>query len=397
MTPYIEHIFEKFLAQRCTREEALWLLAHFESQEGQQDMVLLIERELEKDEFMDNQEPFLFDQESQYLQLQDRIQSAQRLINFKKRMRWMATAAILTVFAAVGFMLYPYLQQNFKQTIQLSDVNPGGNRATLTLADGSEIILNEAQKGIVLGEELTYYDGSDVLSEDLQELWQPKAKAQSLSSVALSQLPMVIRTPKGGTYSVKLTDGTVVYLNADSQIKYPYRFADHERVVEIIGEAYFSVSKDPKRPFKVRSRGQEIEVLGTEFNVSVYPEDLMPTTTLVEGAIGIQSLENAFKPFRLSPGDQAVWQNNQFFVQQVETELYTAWKDGYFYFNRTPIKEILRQAALWYDVEVTYTKGIPNETFTGEISRNVSLRGLMEIFKLSTIDVEVKDKTIIVH
>src|SRR5690606_36006238 len=151
----------------------------------------------------------------------------------------------------------------------------------------------------------------------------------------------------------------------------PPRFSGAERIVELTGEAYFSVANDKKRPFKVFNAGQEIQVLGTEFNVSAYSDDPENKTTLVEGKVRLllttqlngTALQDG-KFIELVSGEQGIVKRESLTKVNVDTEPYTAWKAGYFYFKKTPLEDILRQAARWYDVEVVYEGGIPNETFS---------------------------------
>ncbi|WP_353196530.1 FecR domain-containing protein [Parapedobacter defluvii] len=266
---------------------------------------------------------------------------------------------------------------------------PGGNRATLTLADGRTITLDEGRTGIVIaGDAITYNDGDALAEVD--------------EKVKLTWLEL--GTPKGGTYQVTLPDGTRVWLNAASTLRYPSRFSDTERLVELTGEAYFSVTRDSKRSFKVVSAGQKVEVLGTEFNVSAYSDDPETKTTLVEGKVRLylaneRNQETLEKDdyVELVPGEQGVTRGENLSKTHVDTALYTAWKSGYFYFKRTPVEEILRQVARWYDVEIKYEGNIPSETLSGDINRDVSLLGLLAILKQSTINVSLDGRILTVH
>lgn len=302
---------------------------------------------------------------------------------------WMVAAAAILMFVAVSVAVYVIIGEGDQHTTLTAandhDIAPGGNRATLTLADGRTITLDESRDGIVIGSgEITYTDGN--LLADVNGDEQSKDQEPLLE----------LRTPKGGTYQVMLPDGTRVWLNAASTLKYPSRFSGPERVVELVGEAYFAVAKDKKQPFRVISDRQEIEVLGTEFNVSAYPGDLETKTTLVEGKVRLAMAEKK-EYIELIPGEQAIVQGENITKAAVDTGLYTAWKSGYFYFKRTSLEEILRQAARWYDVEVVYQGGVPRETFSGDIKRNVSLRGLLDILQHSTINVTLEDRTLIVR
>ena len=310
----------------------------------------------------------------------------------RRASRWLpyVAAALLAGVAVAGY----FYREQTRGTgeiaeRQVADIPAGGNRAMLTLADGRTITLDEARDGIVIGSgEITYNDGN------------PLTKVEGNQEVTWLKLS----TPKGGTYQITLPDGTQAWLNAASTLMYPSCFSGTERLVKLTGEAYFSVAKDARKPFKVISAGQEVEVLGTEFNVSAYPDDFERRTTLVEGKVrlslsggkgGLTRGKGGF--VELVPGEQGIVKGENLFKTDVDTALYTAWKSGYFYFKRTPLDDIMRQVARWYDVEVVYETGIPQETFSGDIKRDVSLNGLLEILQHSTIDVALKDRTLTVR
>src|SRR5690606_27967693 len=198
-------------------------------------------------------------------------------------------------------------------------------RATLTLADGRTIDLSEAQTGIVVGEDVMYNDGSEVMEHRQDNL-------SGTQKGSLKTNYFVLSTPKGGTYQVTLPDGSKVWLNAGSTLKYPSRFSDGERIVEMTGEAYFSVIRDEERPFRVTSNGQQVEVLGTEFNVTAYPDDRETKTTLVEGSVRValttgRSPVTSRSPITLKPGEQSIVRGANIEKQQVDTDEFTAWKD----------------------------------------------------------------------
>ncbi len=294
--------------------------------------------------------------------------------------RLLGAAAAVLVFVAVGLGVHWYAdnEKPLKESADLQDdVGPGGNRATLTLADGRVLDLNDAQTGIVIGESIKYRDGSDVLA-----------------GMQTEELQLV--TPRGGTYQVTLADGTEIWLNAASSLTYPARFVDHERVVQLVGEAYFSVAKDDGRPFRVMSGGQEIEVLGTEFNVSAYSDDAAAKTTLVEGAVQIRHRE-AKTVNRLSPGQQAILQTDGLLIKDVDVGPFVAWKEGYFHFDGTPFADMMLQLGRWYDIELVYEGARPSQTFTGKMSRNVSLMNVMRFFKGSGIDFRLSGRTLVIE
>ncbi len=261
-----------------------------------------------------------------------------------------------------------------------NDVLPGGNRAKLTLADGTVIDLSTEENGIVVGADEIVYNGR---SETIV----------NLNGGSTNQL--ILSTPVGGTYQLTLSDGTQVWLNAGTTLRYPSLFAKNERLVEIEGEAYFSVSKDKNRPFRVLSRGQKVEVLGTEFNVSAYDNDNSVMTTLVSGAIRLNA--NG-KELTLAPGDQSeYWGSDNLKKQKVDIQPFIAWKKGEFYFENTPLTDMLKQLSRWYDVEVIYERKVPNERFSGAMSRNVTLQTVLSLLKISEINYRLEKNKLIIE
>lgn len=304
-------------------------------------------------------------------------------------------AAVLLAVAAVAGITHFWGQRGAQPASMealANDVAPGGNRATLTLADGRTVTLSEAQEGIRVGDAVTYLDGS--LVEETATGALPGEEIQMLT----------LSTPNGGTYQVTLPDGTQVWLNAASTLRYPHKFTGSARVVELAGEAYFAVARvedtavaDAKAaylPFRVVSHGQEIEVLGTEFNVSAYPDEPEAHTTLVSGKVNVHA---AGTQAVLEPGQQATVGAEGMRVRAVEPAPHIAWKNGRFHFQRTPLEEIMKQISRWYDVEVVYAQGIPQETFSGKVRRDVSLMGVLNILQASTIDIKLKGKTLVIN
>src|SRR5690606_290178 len=217
---------------------------------------------------------------------------------------------------------------------------------------------------------------------------------------SLATQMQTLTVPHGGTYQLTLPDGTNVWLNAASTLKYPGRFDDNERVVELEGEAYFSVSKiENKRtgktiPFKVLSAGQVVQVLGTEFNVLAYPDEPEVKTTLVEGSVRIGTLPGNASVVLL-PGEQSTV-STQGVVKKAKVSLKKeiAWKSDVFYFEKTSFAELMRQAGRWYGIEIRYTGDVPRASFSGVMSRRVSLKTLIEFLGESTAKFTLEGKTL---
>lgn len=310
-----------------------------------------------------------------------------------KKWRWLPyAAAVLITAMGVGLFLYDRLSQPADHEVvqgPSEDIQPGGNRAILTLADGREILLNEGQSGIVLSdEEIKYKDGDPLASLNAHD--------QSDGSIPWLEL----KTPKGGTYQVTLPDGTDVWLNAGSALRYPARFDREQRTVELSGEAYFEVAqvrvKSRKVPFFVKTTEQTVEVLGTQFNLSAYADDADVKTTLVEGSVRIASATDQYRPILLKPGQQSVQKAGTLAVAEVDVRPFFAWKEGYFHFKSTPFSDVVKQMTRWYDIDVVFKGSVPTQTFSGKMSRDVSLQNVLKFFEGSGVKFTVKDGKLIV-
>lgn len=297
-----------------------------------------------------------------------------------RRARYSAAAAIVLLIVLGSYYQHKLSDVVDSEVMVLSqDVAPGSNRATLVLADGQTIELTDKQKGIVVEGQSIFYDNGKEELVDLDE------------EVTL----LVLSTPKGGTYQIELSDGTRVWLNASTTLKYPSRFVGYERTVEIDGEAYFAVTKDEKKPFTVVSHGQRIQVLGTEFNLSAYKDDQKVQTTLVEGSVGLH-INGRTDPILLVSNEQSTLFGNNVRKRVVDVEPYIAWKEGHFYFDNTSLRDMMQQMSRWYDVEIVYTQGVPQERFSGMISREVSLQTVLEFLRISGINYRIEGKKLII-
>ncbi|SMC68944.1 FecR family protein [Pedobacter africanus] len=305
-----------------------------------------------------------------------------------KRLRlWPGFAAAI---ALIVFGLYFYIEASkprLRDMAKASHIVPGMNKATITLANGKVIALSEAKNGVVVGEDLKYDDGSPLSG------LQPSLPRGARGDNAV----LALTTPRGGTYQITLSDGTKVWLNAASSLHYPAVFNGAERKVQLKGEAYFEVAKNPKAPFRVESNGQVTEVLGTHFNINAYQDEPGTTTTLLEGSVRVLK-PNSDREVLLKPGQQASpAANGGFKVSKVNPEQYVAWKDGKFIFANANIESIMRQVARWYNVEIEY-KGSPSkEKFGGRTSRFANIAELLEILELTDhVQFKIEGRRIIV-
>jgi transmembrane sensor len=350
-------------------------------------------------------EEFYSGKKNTWEKIQDSI-SKEKVITLQRHKPWRiiaAAAAIVFVLLAAG-LYFGFKDRSSKnlaltpssqKTPLLDDVKPGGNKATLTLGNGKVVVLDNVQNGNVATE-----NGINIVKLNDGELtYQAIGSSIAQKKPGLKDLPYnIITTPRGGQYQVVLGDGTKVWLNATSSITYPVAFSGAERKVAITGEVYFEVAPSAtlsagKLPFIVQimnAAGNEmgkVDVLGTHFNINAYDDEAVIKTTLLEGSVRIQSLAGNRQSAIIKPGQQALLtaSNTLQTIDDINTEEIMAWKNGQFMFKSVGIETIMRQAARWYDLEITYDNGKPTDRFTGKISRNVNLSQLLKILEYSEV------------
>ncbi|SMD12465.1 FecR family protein [Pedobacter nyackensis] len=309
--------------------------------------------------------------------------------------RYIKYAAAAVVLLTLSTTLYLYFNTSFlKSSADLvqQDIAPGGNKAVLTLADGRTINLSDAVNG-----NLAEQAGIAITKNEDGKLTYTAGKVNVNHPVSYN----TIATPVGGQYQVNLPDGTKVWLNAASSLKFPTSFAKlKERKVELTGEAYFEVTHSRDLPFVVKSGKQELSVLGTHFNINSYPDEGAIRTTLLQGSVIVRNLEKVKnkqlgKDSVLLKPEQQASLKDVFSVKVVDVEGVTAWKDGNFLFNDTDLKDIMKQVSRWYNVSVDYDEIPKNRFFTGFISRNVNLSRVLEMLEVTgNIQFKIEDKTI---
>jgi ferric-dicitrate binding protein FerR (iron transport regulator) len=283
-----------------------------------------------------------------------------------------------------------------KKPLYKNDIKPGGNQAILTLADGTKIVLDKAAEGA-----LARQGNTTVIKLDDGRL---AYNMQTVSQIPTTKiLYNTLSTPRGGQYRVTLPDGTLVWLNASTSLKFPTAFTGNERKVEIKGEAYFEVAKNEAMPFIVTAENSEIKVLGTHFNVSAYADDKVMKTTLLEGSVELSIAKRAGSEtvpatIKLQPGQQAqLDETNILKVVEADTEEATAWKNGFFIFNNEDVESIMRKITRWYDVKVIYENKDENMRFTGNISRAENVSEVLRVLELTEIvHFKIEGKTITV-
>ena len=307
--------------------------------------------------------------------------------------RWMAAAAAIALI--VGGVLLVYYKRSAREHHTLGvaaessgseSVVPGGTKATLILANGSAVRLNDNRDS-------TFRQGASVVSQQPQGL----ISYTSVPDKGYEAQYNTLITPRGGEYSLVLADGTRVWLNAASSLRYPTAFTAGTRIVQLTGEAYFEVAAQSKQSFIVQVGNCRVEVLGTHFNINAYDEKTSIRTTLAEGSV---SVTEGDQHILLKPGEQAKTDEETQTFQRMEVNLdqVMAWKNGLFYFDDTNIQDIMQEIARWYNVSVEYkTKNLANKKFSGIMSRYSDVNALLKRMELTkTVHFEVTDRTIIV-
>jgi transmembrane sensor len=295
--------------------------------------------------------------------------------------KYVAAAAVILIGGTGAYLILhnksnPLQQNNLTQQQVGNDIAPGGNKAVLTLGNGNKIILDSAHNGI-----LAQQGGSKVIKTDSGKLAYNNITDEKPKATIYN----VLSTPRGGQYQLTLQDGTKVWLDAASSIKYPTAFSGKDRTVEIKGEAYFEVVHDASKPFRVKSRNQEVEDLGTHFNIKAYDNEVAVVTTLLEGKISIKRLNRSMA---LTPGEQvANYPENGGLVIEKNPDLdqAIAWKNGLQSFSNADVQTIMREVERWYDVDVSYEGEIEKRSFTGDIPRSANLSEVLKLFDVNKI------------
>lgn len=316
----------------------------------------------------------------------------QRFYHLRRRKivyRTVRYAAILVLALGIGLLAYSLLRSSDTQpeVRQMADVKPGEMKAILKMADGREVTLT-GQKA-----QLRESNGA-VISVDSSGMRyvRPTAKMEDAG------IENSISIPRGGEYMLILSDGTKIWLNADSELKYPVTFRKDRREVTVIGEAYLEVAPNPQAPFIVKTAMGNVQVLGTRFNVQAYREEQRLVTTLVEGSVVCRQKEGE-KTVVLKPGQQVTIDGKGIGkVKLVKAQLYTGWKDGMFNFENERLEDILKQLSRWYDIRVVYTDEQLKELhFSGDLSRFKDIQVFFRMFEQSAdIAFVLQEKTLTV-
>lgn len=318
----------------------------------------------------------------QHFEKQRNFESLKNKISFQPTKRKPALlkrlwpyAAAASVLLALSVVWYWNWDNSRPAEVQLGTVNdrlPASNRAIITLSDGRRYELNKREKQVhINGSGIRYDDGHEVASID-------------------AAVSAKIETPRGGTYEVTLPDGTMVKLNAGTTLSYPTVFAKDKREVSLRGEAYFEVAKRKDQPFIVRTKNQEVQVLGTHFNINAYPTSAQTKTTLLEGKVQVKELTKG-KKVTLLPGDQSVSTGAELSKHSVNVQQEMAWVYGKFNFDGKSLRQVMDELSQWYAVDVVYKGDVPDVSFFGGTFRTSKLSTILKILKDQDLSYQLTD------
>lgn len=282
-----------------------------------------------------------------------------------------AAAVLMLIMVAGGYFIYRYqikhTTNNEMQQASVQDIAPGSNKALLTLANGTTVILDSTGNQVI-------QQGNVVIHQQNGQL-QYKGGPASTETVYNT-----LTTPRGGKFKIVLPDGSVAWLNSASSLRYPASFNGKERIVELHGQGYFEIVQHAHQPFKVKVNDMEVQVLGTSFDIMAYADESTINTTLLEG--GVKVLKGKVEKM-LKPGQQAILDERTaaIDIQPADVNRIIAWKNGRFIFNNMDLETILREVARWYDVELVYQVKPGKEKYGGGISRNLSLSAVLKVLE----------------
>ena len=322
-------------------------------------------------------------------ELLKRIESRIGFTRVHKLAFWyrMATAACVLVFLSIGsYYLFhkPPIRQSAKTKKQ--DLAPGGNKATLTLANGQQISLSDIHNGIIASQ-------SNI---GITKTKDGRVIYNSNQFTDKEVIYNTITTPRGGEISVRLTDGTIAYLDAASSMRYPVNFMGNERKVEITGQVYFEVVHNATKPFRVTVKGESIYDIGTHFNINAYDDEPAIKTTLLEGSVKVGKGNSVVL---LKPGQAAVLSinTNKIQVEQANLEKTMAWKNGELVFDGDNIVPIMREISRWYNADIVYQTSTEHKIFVGSVSRFKNVSEVLKTLELTgTVHFKIEGRRIIV-
>jgi len=390
----LEYLFICYINHKCSEEEEKELMALINDSRNEHAVKKLLEKAIRNSHAEAKMD------KNVSLSIVQRILEGDkaRIIRLEKNKfvlkPWIRFAAAVVLILIISGIFYrAENRSNEKKTATLllpskkaEAVVPGGNHARLIMADGTTLVLDSIQNGKI-------QQGSATISkQDGMLVYDGKMHANAAMPVTYNTLT----TPRGGQYQVVLPDGSKVWLNASSSLRFPTAFTAKERNVDLTGEAYFEIAKNKEKPFHVNVNGMQVEVLGTHFNINAYADENSIKTSLLEGSVKIK---RGNMSGLLKPGQQGILEdnNNDLKINRADMDEVVAWKNGLFQFDGAGIKTIMLEISRWYNMEIVYEGKVPERSFVGKISRDAQLSDVLKILELSNVKFKVEGRKIIVQ
>lgn len=294
--------------------------------------------------------------------------------NFKNLWLYISAACLLLALGGVWYVQKNDPSQEKIQNDTFVNFEPGENKAFLEFDNGEKVELSTFQEGIIVDGTISYNDGT--ILKGLDENNSKKTQYLTLS------------VPKGGQYKLTLSDGTKVWLNADSKLRYPVHFEKDKREVELEGEGYFEVAKVLDKPFYVQTASERVKVLGTHFNVFSYSEDKSSKVSLIEGSVEVSANNGDLK--RIKPGQESVVEDGELWIQKADVEEVLAWKNGEFVFNHESLREAMQKVARWYDIDIKVSSELAEISIWGSLSRAENFNKVLDVIKMTDENIQYK-------
>jgi len=383
-----KELLDRYLTNSLSTKERKQFAEALEQPEFKEELERVLESSFIADTYVAAENPHRSERLQQLLQQKLSKYSSETQTEKPRRIvylsRWIAAAILLLIIGSAAFYFWPKTNNQplaTKSIEKTNDILPGHEGAVLSLSDGTKIVLDSAQNGA-----LALQGDVQIVKQNGQILYKGKNDEVVYNNIT---------TERGRMWSVTLSDGTKVWLNAESSLRYPLTFAGNERLVEMTGEAYFEVAHNATMPFKVKVANQVVEVLGTHFNINAYTNEPSVRTTLLEGLVRI-SKGNSQE--LIHPNEEASVSNNSanIKINKVDAQNAIAWKNGYFSFHNADLKTVMRQLSRWYDIDVVYDKNIPHLEFEGAIDRSLNLSAVLRILEKTRVEFKIEDKKLII-
>ncbi len=393
-SPRLIHLFKKYFDKTATAAERDELMSLLLQAENEEDIKSLLENKWQ--DFQSDKK--VFNDKAGEAMLAEILEKGKLtrpapVIKLQGRSsKWIRIAAAAVVFFAINILFILVkpgagkedLARAAADSTKNNTITPGGNKAVLTLSDGSRIVLDSTNQ-----DTLATQGNTKVIKVNTGKLAY-KNNSRENAPVVYNTL----QTPRGGQYQLILPDGTMVWLNASSSINFPTVFEGKERTVTVTGEAYFEVAKNKSMPFNIHVKDMKVQVLGTHFNIMAYDDEGTMNTTLLEGSVKVsKGSENKI----LLPGQQSIVASaGNMKVVDADVEGVIAWKNGWFQFNAYDIQTVLRQVSRWYNVEIVYEGKIPSGHFSGIVSRSNNISQVLNILEGSGVNFRIEGRKVIV-